>query len=152
MRFFMLREKRLFELLSKHSAIVSDAAQELKSFINGYSKLERSERKLKVQEIKKFENNANEFYLGIFLRLKKKFASDREEIGRIVLLLNEIAKLIGSTSSRFVILGVERIDEYILKFADLTYNFSAEVNKCISNLKNAKSSKEYCSKIHHLKR
>ena len=150
--FILPKEKKLFEMLAEQSEIVFMAAKDLKDFINEYPKLERSSRKARVQSIKRLEHKADELTRNIVYRLNKSFAMpiDKEHIYKIASFLEEISDLISDAALRFVILSIERIDGYIIKFVDVICSVMEELNKIIADLRKLKGLKENCAKIYSL--
>ncbi len=150
--FILPKEKKLFEMLAEQSEIVFMAAKDLKDFINEYPKLERSSRKARVQSIKRLEHKADELTRNIVNRLYKSFSTpiDKEHIYKIASFLEEISDLISDAALRFVILSIERIDDYIIKFVDVICSVIEELNKIITDLRKLKGLKEHCAKIYSL--
>lgn len=58
--------------------------------------------------------------------------------------------LIRSVASHLLILGIERIDNYTIKFAGATSNAATELNNSISNLRKSRNIEEICAKIYRL--
>src|SRR3989338_506457 len=146
------KEEKFFEMLSEQSENALEGARELKKFVNEYSKFERSERKAKAQLIKKIEQKGDEITHKIIEKLNKSFITpiDREDIHQMAVLLDDVIDLINSVALRFVLLGIERIDGYILKLADIILSSVTELNKSVLDLRKLKEMKEHYIKIHSL--
>ena len=146
------KEEKFFEMLSEQSENALEGARELKKFVNEYSKFERSERKAKAQLIKKIEQKGDEITHKVIEKLNKSFITpiDREDIHQMAVLLDDVIDLINSVALRFVLLGIERIDGYILKLADIILSSVTELNKSVLDLRKLKEMKEHYIKIHSL--
>ena len=149
MHWLVPKEKRFFELLADQSLNVVKSANELKNFIGAYSDIDKSERKFKADSIKELEHLGDEIQNKIINGLDRNFRTpvDSEDIRKLTDLLDDATDLINNLASRFVILSIERIDEYTIKFADLTVKITEEVNNGILDLKKLKDAEENCKKI-----
>ena len=153
-RWLVPQEKKFFEMLKEQSENVFEIAKELRSFVDEYSKFERSERKARAQAIKKIVHKADDLTRAILHRLDKNFAApiEKEYVRGIAVLLRDITALISASASRFVILSIERIDEHMIKLARIIYSIADELNKSISNLKKFRDLEEHCKKINELEK
>ena len=146
LNWLMPKEKKLLEMLAEQSQNALEAAKELKLFVDDYEKLERSERKSKANIIKNIEHKADEATHKL-MELNKNFtAPSREYFYEIIILLEGLIDLINAVASRFVILSIERIEDYIPRLVDIVFNSATETTKIISNLKKSKHSKEHYAK------
>ena len=152
MHWLVPKEEKFFDMLTEQSENALEGAKELKIFVNNYSKFERSDRKTKAHAIKTIEHKGDELTHHIIEKLNKSFITpiDKEDIHEMAVLLDDITDLINAVSLRFVLLGIERIDDYITKLVDIIANAVAEVNKNIADLRNLKHVKEHYIKIHSL--
>ena len=150
-RWLFSKEEKFFEMLKEQAENTLEGAKELKSLINNYDKLERNERKSKAQIIKNIEHKGDEITHKIIDKLNKTFITpiDKEDIHQMAVLLDDVIDLINAVAIRFIILGIERIDEYITKLVDIIYNAVSELSKSVSDLKNLKDMKEHYAKIHN---
>lgn len=146
------KEKKFLELLAEQSENVLESAKELKNFVDSYEKSERKDRKSKAQLIKNLEHKGDEITHNIIARLDKGYRTpiDKGDIRQIAVLLDDILDLINDTASRFVILSIERIDDYIIKFTNIILSAVSEVNESIMGLNKLKDVKEHYSKIYKL--
>ena len=152
MHWFVPKEKKFFEMLAEQSKNAMEGAQELKNFIDNYPEFGRNERKSRYQAIKNIELKGNEVTHEIMQSLDKNFRTiiDKDDIRQLAVILDDILDLIDTAASRFVVLGIERVDIYMPKFADVAVEIVGEVNKGILNLKNLKDAKECSEKIRKL--
>ena len=143
------KEKKFFELLAEQSENALKGVNELKSFIDSYPNIEKSERKLKAALIKEIERHGDELQNQIIENLDKNLKTpfDREDIRKLTDLLDDIIDLTNTVSSRLITLSIERIDENTQKFADLIVKIAEEVDEGVSDLKKLKDAEEHCKKI-----
>ena len=153
MQWLAPKEKKFFEMLAEQSQNVLEASKELKIFVDDYSNLERGERKTRAYVIKRIEQKGDDISKRIFEMLNKdiRMHSNGQGIKRTAVLLDDIADLINAVASRFVILGIERIDKPMLKLIDIANAAVIEVNKIILNLKKLKKMEEQL-KVYDLER
>ncbi|MBI2652252.1 DUF47 domain-containing protein [Candidatus Woesearchaeota archaeon] len=152
MHWLVPKEEKFFEMLSEQSEYALEIAKELKDFISHYHKLEKSERKSKVQIIKNLEHKGDEVTHRLIEKLDKTFITpiDKEDIHEMAVLLDDIIDLINAVTLRFLILGIERIDSHITKLVDIINNAVSEVHKSITDLRKLKNMKERYVNIHSL--
>ncbi|MBI2654574.1 DUF47 domain-containing protein [Candidatus Woesearchaeota archaeon] len=152
MHWLVPKEDKFFEMLTEQAENALEGAKELKTFVDNYSKFDRSERKAKTQIIKNIERKGDEITHKMIDKLNKTFVTpiDKEDIHRMAVLLDDVIDLINAVALRFVLLSVERIDEYITKLTDLILSSVSELNKSISDLRKLKDMKEQYIKIHSL--
>lgn len=151
-RWLVPKEKKLFEMLAEQSENVLEGAKELKNFVDNYEKFERSERKSKANAIKTIEHKNDEITHRIIERLNKAFITsiDKEYIRQIAILLDDVIDLINAAALRFVLLSIERIDDYIVKLVGIIHSAAIELNKTVLDFKKTKNIKEHCAKIRSL--
>lgn len=148
-RWFIPKEIKLFEMLGEISADALEGVTELNDLIGKYPGLEREERKSRANSISKIKKKSDIEYYSLIKKLNKNLP-DKGEIHQIAVLLNDIFGLINSAASHLIILGIERIDDYIIKFAGVTLNAVGELDNCISNFRKSKNIEESCAKIYRL--
>lgn len=152
MHWLVPKEEKFFEMLTEQSENALEGAKELKNFVNNYSKFGRSERKSRAQVIKNIEHKGDEITHKIIEKLNKTFITpiDKEDIHQMAVLLDDVIDLIYTVALRFVLLGVERIDEHTTKLVDIILSAVSEVNKSILDLRKLKDMREHYVKIHSL--
>lgn len=152
MNWLVPKEEKFFELLAKQSENALKAAEELKEFVRDYEKSSRSERKSKSNSMKSIERKGDEIAHEIMEKLDTTFITpiDKEDIHRMTVLLDDVVDLIDTATLRFVILGIERIDNHIIKLVSVTHQSVEELNKAVADLKKLKHVKEHYVKIHSL--
>ena len=152
MHWLVPKEQKFFEMLTEQAENILEGAKELKNFVNNYQKFERSERKARAQVIKNIEHKGDEITHKIIENLNKTFITpiDKEDIHQMAVLLDDIIDLINAVALRFVLLGIERIDDFIVRLVDIILNSATEVNKSIMDLRKLKDMREHYIKIHSL--
>ena len=152
LHWLMPKEKEFFGMLAEQSENCFESAKELKNFVDNYHKLERKERKLRLQTIKNIESKGDEIARKIIGKLNKSFRApiDKEDIQKIVVILDDLTELINASASRFVIFNIERIDSYIIKLIEIVLSAVSEVNKGVGDLRKLKGAEESHSKIKNL--
>jgi uncharacterized protein Yka (UPF0111/DUF47 family) len=154
MRWLVPKEKEFLEMLAEQSGNVLEASKELKKLLDDYSEIERGERKARAYAVKKIEHRGDETTKRIFERLNGNFRTfiDKEHIRQMAIILDDIIDLINIVASRFVILSIERIDDYMLKLVAVINSIASEVNEGILDLKKMKNMEEHCRKIRELEK
>lgn len=152
MRWLVPKERKFFELLAEQSQNALNMANELKEFIDNYPKLERSERKARVQSINKLKQGAEDPTKNVMHMLYKdrSAAIGRESIEKIAMLLEEVQNFMNAAASRFVVLSIERVDDYTIKLANLLHAMLDELHKSVLKLKKLKDAREHCAKIYEI--
>ena len=150
MNWLVPKEEKFFEMLSEQAENALEAAKELKVFVNDYSKFERNERKSKAQAIKNIEHKGDEITHKLIEKLNKTFITpiDKEDIHQMAVLLDDVIDLINAVAIRFVLLGIERVDNHIIKLVEIILSQVTELKKGILDLKKLKDMKEHYVKIH----
>ncbi len=151
MRWFMPKEEKFFEILAELSANALESAKGLKDLIDKYPELERDERKSKANSINKIKRKSDIVYYSMVKKLNKSpRMPDKNEIYQTAVLFDNIVGLIDSAASHLIILSIERIDDYIIKLADIALNAVSELNNCTSNFRKLRNIEESCAKIYML--
>jgi len=154
MRWLVPQEKGFAEMLAEQSGNALEAANELRKFLEDYSEIERGERKARAYAIKKIENKGDELAKNVFDSINRNSRAfiDKEHIQQIAVILDDVTDLINVVASRLVVLSIERIDDNMIKLADVVITIAAEVNAAVSALKKLKNMELHCSKIRELEK
>ncbi len=152
LRWLAPKEKKFFEMFAEQSENALEGANELRKFVKNFAKLERRERKSKADLLKEIGAKGGEITNKIMENLRETFVKpiDKEDFHRITVLLDDTIDLLNIVAQRLVLLGIERIDDHILKLADIANSAVKEMYNSISELKKLRSSKEHYTKIHTL--
>ena len=153
MNFLLPKEKKFLDMLIEQSETALEASTKLKSFVDEYENIERNDRKQKSHSIKRISQKCEEIKNKIFDDLNKSSRTpiDKGDLRKLAILLGDISELVDDVASRFVILGIERIDSYTPKLVALVNNCIGEVYKTIKDLKRLKEVEEHYSSVHSLK-
>ena len=154
MHWLVPKEVKFFELLMEQSENSLEGAKELRNFIYGYAKFDKPERKSKVAAIKSIEHKGDDLSHKIIEKLNRSFITpiDKEDIHHLTMLLDDVTDLINATALRFILLGIENIDDYTRKFADIIVEAVGEMHKNILDLRKLKHAKEHYARAHKLER
>jgi len=152
MNWLVPKEEKFFEMLTEQSENALEASKKLKDFIDSYSKLDRNAKKSRVQEIKDIEHKGDELSHKIIEKLNVAFITpiDKEDLYRMTVIIDDITDLINAAALRFVLLSIERIDDYIIKFIAIINESISELIQMISSLKGKEYTKDHLLKIHEL--
>ena len=145
------KDRKLFDMLAEQSSNILEEAKELGNFIHEYSKFERNERKAKASSIKSIGDKAGKLKYDITNKLRRSSAAGRIDTINVAMTLQEIADLISDSALKFVILGIERVDDYILKLADVLQNSVECLNKITLSLKKPSEIKSHYERLQNLK-
>ncbi len=148
-RWLVPKEKMFFELLAEQSQNSAEGVKELKNFIDEYPNFQRDERKSRATVIKSIELKGDEIARKIREGLDRNFKTpiDKEDILRMMVLLEDVTNMSNAVASDFLIFGVERIDRYTSRLAEISLDAANEVNKSISELRKLKTAKERYEKV-----
>lgn len=114
--------------------------------------LKGGERKAKAQAIKNIEHKGDDITHKIIDSLNKTSITpiDKEDIHELAVLLDDVIDLINAVSVRFVLLGMERVDKYIVKLVNLILDAISELTKSIADLRKLKEMREHYIRMHSI--
>ena len=146
------KDRDFFKLLNEQAENALSAAKELKNFIDNYDKIGRNERESVARSIKAIESKGDEIEDSIMRKIDKNFKTpyDKESVKQISSLLDDITDLASRCASRFFILSIERINEHVSNFAEISVKLAEEAKEMISDFDKLKKVKEHCSRIYKL--
>jgi len=138
------KEDKFFELFRSTASVACEASRRLVDFMKDEV---FSEEKLK--EIKEIEHAGDKIQHQILEQLNKTFITpfDREDIYNIAKGMDDIIDCIEYTSSRFIMLNVDRPTKQACELAELIVQCCDEVTYIMEELKNMKNSKIMAKKI-----
>ena len=119
------REKVFFQLLEQESKNVLLGAQALRDLMLSYETLPE-----KRNRIKDIEHQGDEIVHQIYERLMKSFVTpiDREEIGKLASLYDDVLDFIYATVNRLYLYEIERPTEAMRRLTDLVVKTAEEIN------------------------
>ncbi len=152
LKWIVPKDDLFFDLLNKQSENALDGAKELRNFVKNYHELGMLDKKQNAKRLKNYETMGDEITHRIMESLDKTFITpiDKEDIHRVAVLLDDVVDLLNIVGQRFIILGIKKIDEYIIKLVDIINSSITELNECIHDLKAQSNLKHYYIKIHTL--
>lgn len=145
-RWLMPKEDKILGMLAMQSSNLLETAAELKNFVDKYPNVERKDRKSRYGLIKALRQKGLEIKKELMAKAGKSSA-DNSEMRQIAAVLDDILDLIRDAASKFVVLGIERVDDYTKKFIDVIADAAAEMNSAIPDLKNYRNTKKHYEKI-----
>ena len=150
----MPKDKDFFRLLNGQAENALQATKELKALIDNYDKIERKDRKSVAQSIKAIEIKGDELAGLIIEKMDRNFKAPygRESMRHIAELLDDITDLANRAASRFFIFGIERINEHVSRFAEISVKLAEEVSEMISSFNKLKKVKDHCLRIYELEK
>ena len=103
--------------------------------------------------LKSLNDKSKDTTREIILELVKSHRTpiDKDDISKLSVLIHDITCLANSAASMFVILGIERIDEYSPKLVNIMRKFLEEITESIRNLNKLKSIESHYSTISGLR-
>ncbi|AWB43408.1 DUF47 domain-containing protein [Paenibacillus sp. CAA11] len=93
-----------------------------------------------VKEMKKYENECDEFTHTIIIELNKTFITpiERDDIMELTTTLDDVMDGLEATTARFFMYHLSEPDEHIVKFAEILRNSAYEIQKAIHLLSTKK--------------
>ena len=152
LKFFVPREEKFFDMLKEQVDNILQGAEKLNSFINDFEKLDNMQRIERIKEIKEIEHNGDQITHHIIETLNKTFITpiDREDIHQTIVKMDDILDLIYTTSKKFSLYNIDKMDEYISSFSGIILKCMIEVHNMVISLKRPKNINEFCVKLHTL--
>ena len=119
------QEKVFFQLLEQESNNVLRGAQGLRDLILDYDNLPE-----KRNQIKDIEHRGDEIVHEIYERLGKTFITpiDREEIGKLASLYDDVLDFIDAVANRLYLYEIERPTDVMQKMTDLVVSSVKEID------------------------
>ena len=148
------KDKKFFIMLNEQAENALEAAKQLKEFIDNYDKIERKGRQSVAQSIKSIEARGDALTSAILEKIDRNFKTPFEggDVKQIAILLDDILDLTSRAASRFFILSVERINDHILRLAEISVKLVNELKEMISDLKELRIVKEHYLEIYRLEK
>src|SRR3989338_3088107 len=135
-RWLAPNSKEFFVMLDAQAENALQAAEQLKEFIDNYDKIGRDGRKSAAQSIKLIESRGDELASSITEKIDSNFKTpfERQDVKNLTMLLDDITDLTNRAASRFFILGIERINDHIVKLAQAAFELVSKVKELVSDL------------------
>ena len=143
------KEDKFFDMFIEYSEINNRIAVLLKDFAT-----DMSDPEAKYQEIKLVEQEGDKMLHSVFEELGRSFITpiDREDINLIGNSLDDIADLIETTASRFIMFNLNSAKQEALIFCDLIMASTKELINLMKEFKNMNKSKILPQKIVEINR
>ena len=143
------REKIFFQLLEQESRNVLVGAQNLRELIETYDNLEQ--RRNRIKEI---EREGDDIVHEIYEQLRKTFVTpiDREQIGQLASLYDDVLDLIYGVVNRLYLYEIKRPTAVMHQFADLVFKSVREIDIAFATIHEitAPSIEARCNEVNRL--
>lgn len=144
------KETSFFDYFEQHSALATQACQELLALASG-----NVDVAAKAVRIKEIEKEADAITYKCIEALHKTFITpiDRGDIHRLIKRLDDIIDSVESATSRIVLYEVTAIRTEAKALAEVLVRATTEIEqalKCMRNLKKADAIQTHCVAIYHL--
>ncbi len=151
-KFFMPQEDVFFDLLKKQSEMVCKTGSLFGKLLKDYNKLTLIQRKKKVKEIVKIEQEADHLTHEIVALLHKSFITplDREDIHGITHLMDDLVDLMDEIATKLLQYEIKAIPENFFDLCAVSLQALMEVNKAVSLMKKPNLINPHLRKIHDL--
>ena len=146
------KEDKFFDMLKEQASNVIDGAYEFKNLINDYDDISNSKRIILVKKIKDIESKGDDLTHMIISDLDKTFITpiDKEDIHRLVNLLDDVIDLIYTASMRLIIFKIDKIDSYIMDLTVIVEEIVKKIKLGIGEISKLKNMNEFYVDIHTL--
>ena len=146
------KEDKFFDMLKEQASNVIDGAYEFKNLINDYDDISNSKRIILVKKIKDIESKGDDMTHKIISDLDKTFITtiDKEDIHRLVNLLDDVIDLIYTASMRLIIFKIDKIDSYIMDLTVIVEEVVKKIKFGIGEISKLKNMNEFYVDIHTL--
>ena len=134
------KEDVFYTLFKDYTSKLVDGAELFCDMIHSYPK----DAKEKIEKINKFENECDKLVHDLLFTLNDAFITpfDREDVGTITRLLDEIADGINAAAARYVIYDVHDVLPESITMADLTVEAVKKIDDIFNSLPKMKKRKK----------
>ena len=147
---FVPKEKQIYNSLKEIASKCKLASLELEKFFDEYNKIERNSRKSSASIFKSLKSEAEKMHRDVVLIIEASKDPKKELLISLSDHLMKSCSLINAIASRFVAMGIERMDAYTPKMAKLLVQISSELSECINHMKSYRTAMQHCKKISDL--
>ena len=136
---FLPKEFNFFDLMEKQVGFAAEAAKAFKEVAAKGAVSEES-----INKLQDIEHQGDDVTHTILEQLDKTFITpiDREDIHALAKELDDIIDMTCTIASRMKIYRVDRIDKYLVEFADIIEESVSSVNCAIKGMRNMKNVKQ----------
>jgi len=146
------KEQKFFHMLKDQSENAVTGAEEFKRLVDNFNKLSINGKKAAVKKIKDIEHKGDQLAHKIIGILDKTFVTpiDKEDIHRLVLLLDDVIDFIYTVSERLVIFKIGKVDSHIKKLTNVVLECVKKIDKGILGVSKLKSMNQFYIDLHTL--
>lgn len=146
------KEEKFFDMIHEQASNVVDGAKEFENLISNYNKLGYSEKTALIKKIKSIEDKGDSLTHNIIGILDKTFITpiDKEDIHKIVTLLDDIIDLILETSQNLIIFKINRINTYAKGLMGIVLELAIKIEQGILKVRELKNMHQFYVDVHTL--
>lgn len=129
------QDKIFFELMDRQAALALDAVRQFRTLLNSWDNLE-----VERQKLKNLEDAADSVAHDIFERLNQTFITpiDREDIARLVHVLDDVVDAVDAAANRLVLYEVEKPTPEMQQATDIIEEQVKHIQTCLTVLRRTK--------------
>ena len=149
---FIPKEQKFFIMLKDQTDNVMQAAILFNKFVREFNSLNQNQRQDFVKKISDLEHRGDRITHFIMDRLNESFITpiDKEDLHRLVMLLDDVIDLINVVTRQMVIYNLKSLDSSIERFGSIIQEGLYETSMAIHSLKMMKYSKKNAIRINQL--
>lgn len=146
------KDERFFDMLEEQSKRILESAQELDKFINLIGKIDTTTKIEYKKKLKQIEKEGDILTHSTIDALNKIFITpiDKEDIHRLIILLDDFLDLAKDVANRLVIYKIEKIPSEIFKLNKIVLECAVEVNHLIKSMRKLEDIERHTQKINTL--
>ncbi len=146
------RETKFFKYMNKQASIFNESCILLNELIKDIEKIDASDIKKRVAEIKELELRGDKIERFIIDELHKTFITpiDREDIHAIVTNIDHCTDIINDIAQKIDIYKIKKFPKNALLFSDIIKESSDEMKKLIRCLDKRENVKPFLNRIHEI--
>ena len=148
--FFIPRETKFFDLLSRQSETVVETAHEFAKLVKKYDSLSEQKRAQRVTRIRKLESRGDTQSGEILDLLNKSLVTpfDREDIHALTVALDDMVDILDESTHRLVLYKVKQTPLLLQKQADVLFDMAQSVQQAIQDLPRLATLKGHCRELY----
>ncbi len=146
------KEGRFFDMLVSQSNNVLESANKFNELVNNLALVDLKKTEEFAREIKEIEKKGDRLSYETIQDLNKSFITplDREDIHKLILLLDDFLDMTKDISQRIVLYKINFVSKEFIELKDLAVELAKEVNQTMVDLKKLNNIEEHCIRINEL--
>lgn len=144
------RETKFYDHFNEQMVEVVNAAQKFKELVDGYENYSDEERKIRINEIKEYEQHGDKIERKILEDLNSTFITpfDRYDIHKLASNIDQGIDQIYSTAHKIDLYAMKVIPVNIRTFAQIIMDMTVDMQKCLKEFKTTKKIDDYVRSVH----